>query len=181
MNSHSSAGQSSCSFETALGWFGVVLSPSGVQHLFFGHPAESNVQMLLSEAVQMSTDSPPAWWSNAQKLLVAYADGEAIDLSQIPIDFKQKTPFQTRVIRQLQKVGYGETVTYGELAKRAGSSKAARAVGTIMSQNRIPLVIPCHRVVASGGRLGGFSAAEGTSMKLRLLQLENPACEFAQP
>lgn len=80
------------------------------------------------------------------------------------------TPFQERVWRSLRQVPYGAVLTYGELAQRAGFPKAARAVGAAMARNRIPIVLPCHRVIASGGGLGGFTG--GLEIKRKLLRLE---------
>jgi methylated-DNA-[protein]-cysteine S-methyltransferase len=81
------------------------------------------------------------------------------------------TEFQQRVWHALEGIPYGETVTYGELARRLGRSKAFRAVGTANGRNPIPIVIPCHRVVASGGRLGGYGG--GLELKRKLLELES--------
>jgi methylated-DNA-[protein]-cysteine S-methyltransferase len=80
------------------------------------------------------------------------------------------TPFQRVVWRTLQEVPYGETVSYGELARRVGKPNAARAVGSANGANRIPIVIPCHRVIAAGGKLGGFGG--GLPTKEALLALE---------
>jgi methylated-DNA-[protein]-cysteine S-methyltransferase len=104
--------------------------------------------------------------------LKSYASGRNEDLSEIPIELLGFTPFRRKVSLVCQKIGYGETLTYAGLAKKAGSPNASRAVGTVMSRNPIPLIIPCHRVVASGGKIGGFSAPQGTQMKLALLHLE---------
>jgi methylated-DNA-[protein]-cysteine S-methyltransferase len=81
------------------------------------------------------------------------------------------TPFQLAVWRELRRVPYGQTVSYGELAGRIGNPKASRAVGSANGANRIPIVIPCHRVIAAGGRLGGFGG--GLPVKEALLALEN--------
>ena len=78
--------------------------------------------------------------------------------------------FSQRVWRAVQAIPYGETITYGELARRIGNPKAFRAVGTANGRNPLPLVIPCHRVVAAGGRLGGYGG--GLRLKRRLLDLE---------
>ena len=80
------------------------------------------------------------------------------------------TEFNRRVWHELEKVPYGETISYGELAHRVGNPKAARAVGTANGRNPIPIVIPCHRVVAAGGKLGGYGG--GLALKRRLLDLE---------
>lgn len=166
--------QSTCSvtFPTELGWFGVVLNPSGIERLHFGHKSKKEVLQKLQLSSVTPTDELPDWWSQAQNLLVAYAAGENVDLTEIPIAAGRQTPFQQRVVQQLRKVGYGQTVTYGELARRAGSAKAARAVGNQMACNKVPLLVPCHRVIGSGGHLGGFSAPQGLDMKVRLLEIE---------
>ena len=82
------------------------------------------------------------------------------------------TPFQKQVIRTCREIPYGETLTYGELAVKAGSPGGARAVGTTMRTNRFPIIVPCHRVVGANG-LGGFSASQGVQTKRRLLEIEN--------
>jgi methylated-DNA-[protein]-cysteine S-methyltransferase len=90
----------------------------------------------------------------------------------VPIVLTGLTDFQQRVVRECRRIPYGHTLAYGELAVRAGSPHAARAVGGVMARNRIALVIPCHRVVGSAGKLGGYSAPDGIRMKTRLLELE---------
>jgi len=82
------------------------------------------------------------------------------------------TSFQRNVIVAVRQLEYGETASYGDLAMRAGSPRAARAVGQVMATNRVPIIIPCHRVIASGGQLGGYSAPSGLEMKRQLLALE---------
>lgn len=80
------------------------------------------------------------------------------------------TPFQAAVLGELQKVPYGETVSYGELARRVGNPKASRAVGMANAKNPIPIVIPCHRVIGSNGKLTGYGG--GIGIKETLLDLE---------
>jgi methylated-DNA-[protein]-cysteine S-methyltransferase len=107
--------------------------------------------------------------------LLAFAQGEPVDFENVEVEHSGLTEFQRRVRAQCRQIPYGETRTYGQLAAAAGRPGAARAVGTVMSQNRVPLVVPCHRVVASGGGLGGFSAPQGINMKRRLLAMEQAA------
>ena len=92
----------------------------------------------------------------------------------VPLDLRAVTPFRRKVLLACRQVPYGTTVTYGQLAARAGRPMAARAVGQAMASNPVPLVIPCHRVLAAGGGLGGFmgAAAGGLCLKRRLLELE---------
>ena len=107
--------------------------------------------------------------------LQRYAEGEPVDFSDVPVALDHLSTFQRRVIKACRGIGRGEQRTYGELAAIAGSPGAARAVGQVMAANRTPLVVPCHRVVAAGGGLGGFSAPQGLTMKRRLLELETDA------
>jgi O-6-methylguanine DNA methyltransferase len=104
--------------------------------------------------------------------LVRFLDGEPVDLRDIPLALDHLSPFQQRVVAACRAIPYGATRTYGAVAAAAGSAGAARAVGQVMAGNRHPLVVPCHRVVAAGGKLGGFSAPQGLALKRRLLALE---------
>jgi methylated-DNA-[protein]-cysteine S-methyltransferase len=113
--------------------------------------------------------------------LVRYADGEPVDFSDVRVAVGHLTPFQQRVIRACRAIAWGGQRTYGDLADAAGAQGAARAVGQVMAGNRTPLVVPCHRVVAAGGGLGGFSAPDGLSMKRRLLALETGVADTAIP
>jgi len=88
----------------------------------------------------------------------------------LPLDLRALPPFTTSVLKELARVPYGETTTYGALAARVGRPRAARAVGTVMHRNRIPIVLPCHRVVGADGDLTGY--AGGLDCKMRLLELE---------
>jgi len=89
-----------------------------------------------------------------------------------PLDLSGVTPFRRRVLEACRRIPHGQCITYGDLARRVGRPRAARAVGGAMAHNPVPLVVPCHRVVASDGSLAGFSAREGIAMKHRMLDLE---------
>ena len=99
-----------------------------------------------------------------------YFAGEAVSFADIALDLEGTTPFQKAVAGALQAIGYGETVTYGELAALAGHPNAQRAAGTFCAHNRLPLILPCHRVVAAGG-IGSYGSL-GAQYKRRLLELE---------
>ena len=88
----------------------------------------------------------------------------------LTLDLRALPPFTVSVLDQLARVPYGETTTYGELARRVGRPRGARAVGTVMNRNRIPIVLPCHRVVGASGALTGY--AGGLDVKQTLLELE---------
>lgn len=153
-------------FPTRLGWFGLAGSNGRVTGLCFGHDSAAEVQH------RLPADEHDDWHPLLQERLQAYADGETDDFRDVDVDLEHLTPFQQRVVRRLRDVRYGETVSYGELAQRIGAPRSARAVGRVMATNRMPIILPCHRVLASGGALGGFSAPQGIAMKRRLLQLE---------
>ncbi|MHB9038266.1 MAG: methylated-DNA--[protein]-cysteine S-methyltransferase [Armatimonadota bacterium] len=103
-------------------------------------------------------------------MLRDYAEGKRVDFSDVPVDLSTYGDFHAAALRACQKIPHGTLVTYGALARMSGSERAARAVGSAMSGNNMPIIIPCHRVVASGGRVGGFSA--GLEWKRTLLRLE---------
>ena len=101
--------------------------------------------------------------------LSAYFDGVPTDFAALTLD-PQGTPFQLRVWQELRRIPWGQTISYGELARRLGSPKASRAVGQANAVNPIPLIIPCHRVIAADGSLGGYSS--GPDRKRWLLRHE---------
>lgn len=101
----------------------------------------------------------------------AYFRGETVEFGDIEVDLDWYTPFQRAVADVLRGVSRGEVVTYGELAALAGHPNAQRAAGTFCAHNRLPLILPCHRVVAAGG-IGSYGSL-GSVYKRRLLQLEH--------
>lgn len=106
------------------------------------------------------------------ELLQAYFSGEPKGLRQVRLDSRGWTPFFTDVYKACRAIPAGETRRYADLARAVGRPRAVRAVGQAMARNRVPLVIPCHRVIGSDGRLCGFSAPGGLDAKQRLLELE---------
>lgn len=107
----------------------------------------------------------------AQTQLGEYFAGRRTEFS-LPVDLSGVSPFTQKVLGELQRVGYGDVLTYGDLAERVGSPRGARAVGRVMASNPLPIVIPCHRVIARGGALGGYSGGAGLTTKQWLLDFE---------
>ena len=105
--------------------------------------------------------------------IAAYFEGERVSFEDVPIDLEWCTPLQRAIAGALREVPYGETVSYGELSALAGRPQAPRAAGTFCARNRLPLILPCHRVVAAGG-VGGYGSL-GVEYKRRLLELEGAA------
>ena len=99
----------------------------------------------------------------------SYFSGNVTRFS-IPLDLRVPTDFTDRVLRNASRIPFGQTMSYGEIAKRVDSPRASRAVGAALGRNPIPIVVPCHRVIASDGRIGGFTG--GLAIKKALLRLE---------
>jgi methylated-DNA-[protein]-cysteine S-methyltransferase len=125
-----------------------------------------------------AAQSPPPAVRQAISAIVKLLRGGPDTLAAIPLDLSRCSPFHRRVYEIARTIPAGETWTYGELAARAGSPGAARAVGQAMARNPFPLVVPCHRVMGAQGWAGGFSAHGGVSTKFRLLRIEGGAAEL---
>jgi methylated-DNA-[protein]-cysteine S-methyltransferase len=117
-------------------------------------------------------DDPAAerFEKSAEREILEYLAGRRREFT-VPLDLAGLPPFHEKVLAAARRISYGRTATYGELAARAGSPRAARAVGQAMAHNPVPLIIPCHRVLAAGGRLGGYGG--GLDLKRRLLGMES--------
>lgn len=115
------------------------------------------------------TESGPAQDACAQLREFFQGERSAFDL---PLDWSRFTPFATAILRELAKIPLGATLTYGELAQRAGYPGRARAVGRVMAGNPYPILLPCHRVVGRDGRLTGYSGGKGIMTKSQLLEFE---------
>jgi methylated-DNA-[protein]-cysteine S-methyltransferase len=164
---------------TSLGWMAFWFQGGALRELSFGHaqPDEAWASVIWSEPPRVGCDplelsQAPGMVSDVVDRLARYAEGAEDDLSDIRLEDSDFSEFRRRVTEACRRIPYGATVTYGELAARVGAPGAARAVGNVMRTNRWPLVVPCHRVIASSGKLGGYSAPSGLTMKQRLLQLE---------
>jgi methylated-DNA-[protein]-cysteine S-methyltransferase len=160
-------------FDTALGQCGIAWAERGICGLELpGRTASSTRKRLASRFPQLRENAPPAAVQRALDRIVTLLRGEAVDLSQIALDMAQIPPFQRRVYEFSRTIAGGTTLSYGEVAARIGSAGAARAVGQALGKNPFPIVVPCHRVLAAGGKPGGFSAHGGVHTKLRMLRIE---------
>lgn len=115
---------------------------------------------------------PPA---HIQPVIDAITDllrGEKQDFVTVTLDMHDVPPFQLQVYMVARSIPFGATMTYGQIATRLGDRMLARGVGEALGQNPLPIIIPCHRVLAAAGKVGGFSAAGGVTTKLRLLEIE---------
>jgi methylated-DNA-[protein]-cysteine S-methyltransferase len=154
--------------ESPVGQLLVAASDQGLASISFDPEPEEQLERLARIAGPCVLRSPRTV-DEARRELDEYFSGRrrAFDLS---LDLRALPPFTISVLGELARVPYGETTTYGTLASRVGRPRAARAVGTVMNRNRIPIVLPCHRVVGAGGNLVGY--AGGLDRKTKLLELE---------
>ncbi len=157
-------------FETKLGFAAIAWNETGVTRFNLPGPKESATNRLGGA----TPAEPPPHIAAIIDQTRQYFAGERIDFDAIGLDLSSVEPFRRAIYDALRKVAFGETVTYGELAKRVGANapQAAQDVGVAMARNPVPLIIPCHRVLAAGGKLGGFSAPGRTDTKEKMLALE---------
>ena len=141
-----------------------------VRNLGLGGTPRTAVASLSPRLVQ--TAEQGSWNRGLVRRLEAYAEGAMQDFGDVAIDPGPQTEFGRLVIDHCRRIPPGSTLTYGQLAARAGRPRAARAVGQCMASNRIPLIVPCHRVVGADGGLRGYSANGGLRLKRNLLDLE---------
>lgn len=159
-------------FPTAIGWFGLLGNVKGLSRMVFAHPSAKSVKQALGS---QADDAEEADWSpQLRQKCERYATGQKVRFDDVKIvRDRPLTEFQERVVAIVRAIPRGETLTYGEVATLAGSPGAARAVGSVMSSNPVPVIVPCHRVVGACGSLGGFSAAGGIRTKQWMLDIES--------
>jgi methylated-DNA-[protein]-cysteine S-methyltransferase len=167
--------------DSRLGGLAVAVVGGSVCGVAFGHANMGVAAAALSRRLSgyvvefegVEPDDDQALAEETLQRLQKFAAGELVELDRIPVSLSHLTPFQRRVVDVCRKIRRGQSLSYGQVAAAAGSPGAARAVGQVMRNNRVPLLVPCHRVVAAGGKIGGFSAPQGLAMKRRLLELES--------
>ena len=161
-----------CLFDTALGRCAIAWRGAAVIAVALPEADENRLAARMVARGAAPADAPDPLASRAIDGIRRLLEGEPLDLADIPVDLAPLPPFESRVLEALRLVPHGQTVTYGELAARCGAPGAARAVGAAMGRNPAPIIIPCHRVLAGGGRSGGFSAPGGVTTKFRILAIE---------
>jgi methylated-DNA-[protein]-cysteine S-methyltransferase len=158
-------------FPSELGWILVTWRDDKLTRISFGHSSPAAAAKG-ADCEPVELDEVPKWVGRLIDKIKKFAAGKVVDWGDVPLAWDKRTEFQRRVQEVCRKIPRGEVWSYGELAAAAGAPGAARAVGSVMRSNRFPLIIPCHRVVAAGGKLGGFSCPSGVDMKRKLLEAE---------
>lgn len=171
------------SFETAHGFVALAWNADGAITALrlpssSAAEAERAVRRRLPDAVP---GEPPAAIAEAIAAIRRYFEGEAVDFTALPLDLGAQSPLFAQVYAHVRALKWGESTTYGAVAKAVGGGpETARDVGQAMANNPVPLIVPCHRVLAAGNRIGGFSAPGGSDSKARMLELEGVAVDQPQ-
>ena len=167
-----------CFFDTAIGRCSVVWNVHGVLRTRLPEGNEQRARERIHDRYPEADETaPPADIEHAIDAMVALLAGEPKDLRGIRLDTAGVPDFNRRVYDIARTIPAGATLTYGEIAERLGDRTLARDVGVALGQNPFPIIVPCHRVLAAGGKLGGFSAPGGINTKLKLLAIEGAAFE----
>src|SRR4051794_30264009 len=160
-------------FDTALGACALAWGEGGVRGVWLPEPTpEATRARVLRRLPQARELAPPPSIAAAIEAIRSLLSGAPNDLGEIVLDFSDIPLFERRVYEAARRVRPGFVVTYGELAAEMGEPGAAQAVGRALAKNPFPIVAPCHRIVAAGDRLHGFSAPGGLATKRRLLEIE---------
>ena len=160
-------------FETPIGHCGIAWGERGVAGVWLPESdAPKTRARILRRIPHASEAAPPPAVRQAIESITGLLCGQPRDLSGIDLDLDGISDFPRRVYAVARTIPPGETLTYGEVARRLGDPLKAREVGQALARNPFPIVVPCHRVLAANGRSGGFSAPGGVTTKLRLLRIE---------
>jgi methylated-DNA-[protein]-cysteine S-methyltransferase len=163
-------------FETPIGLCGLAWSGRGVTMMQLPEETpEATRARVKKRAGNPLERDPPAPVAAAAQNIVALLEGRLVDLTGIALDMDRIGAFERQVYEFARFIPCGETRTYGEIARAIGDPNAARGVGQALGRNPFAIIVPCHRVVAAGGKTGGFSAGGGVATKLRILDIERAA------
>ena len=171
-------------FDTAIGECGVAWNSRGLVGVQLPEKDRGQTELRLAvKCHSTSTDDVPPWIQSVISDIQRYLAGQPVDFSAIEVDLGGMDDFRQKLYAALRTISFGHTVTYGELAKQLGLTgwEGARDVGEAMGRNPVPIVIPCHRVLAAGQKLGGFSAPGGARTKAKLLALEGVRFDGGAP
>jgi methylated-DNA-[protein]-cysteine S-methyltransferase len=160
-------------FDTAIGACALAWTSRGIAGVQLPEGSAGQTRGRMQRRFPAAMESaPPAHAQSAIDAIVALLGGEPRDLSEIPLDLDGVPEFHQRVYDVARRIPSGGTMSYGEIATALGLPGAARAVGQALGRNPVAVIVPCHRVLAAGGRMGGFSATGGVATKRRMLAIE---------
>lgn len=158
-------------FKTKWGYFCLAGSEFDLCRSYLPEPTSANIKRRLLESLT-DADFDENYFKDLQEQITGYFEGVQVDFSRVPITLEGLSVFSQQILTACRDIEIGRTATYSELAKKAGRPAAGRAVGGVMARNPLPLIIPCHRVIRTDGKMGGFTAPGGISLKKKMLELE---------
>ena len=160
-------------FDTAIGVCAIAWGPRGIHSVQLPMGSEDKTRARIRQRHgEIPEAQPPVAVQRAIDRIVALLDGQPDDLMDIELDLEDVPAFHRGVYDIARRIRPGETMTYGDIAKRLGGIELSRDVGQALGRNPCPIVVPCHRVLAAGGKPGGFSANGGVVTKLKMLAIE---------
>jgi len=160
-------------FDTAIGSCGIVWGTRGINGVQLPMGSEDKTRSRIFQRYgDIAEAPPPAEVQHAIEGMVALLEGKPNDLNDVPLDLDGVPEFHRGVYDIARSIPPGKTMTYGDIAKRLGGVELSRDVGQALGRNPCPIVVPCHRVLAAGGKPGGFSANGGVVTKLKMLAIE---------
>ena len=166
-------------FDTAIGRCAIAWAGRGIVAVQLPQPSEAQTRVRLRQRYDdLEEAAPPAAIRAAIDRIIELLEGQPVDLSAIDLDLSDCPEFNRQVYAIARSIPPGATLTYGDIAKRLGGVELSRDVGTALGQNPCPIVVPCHRVLAAGGKPGGFSANGGVVTKLKMLAIEGAAVNY---
>jgi len=159
-------------FRTKWGYFGLAGVDSALCRTQLPAPKAGTIESLLLKNLP-GAQFDRTLFKTLQGQIIAYFEGSRVDFGpEIPLLLDGFNGFSHLVLNTCRNIGFGRTISYAGLASESGRPAASRAVGSALARNPLPLIIPCHRVIRSDGRLGGFSSPGGISLKKKMLELE---------
>lgn len=173
-----------CLFETPLGWCGIIWRESPdllvVTALQLPEATQAMTEARITQQGEQRIDTPPPAIAGLVDRINRHFGGEPQDFRDVAVELPNAGAFAQRVYAATRNILAGQTASYGELARLLDKPGAARAIGQALGRNPIPLIIPCHRITAAGGKPGGFTAPGGLATKARLLKIEGVDLGFRQ-
>jgi methylated-DNA-[protein]-cysteine S-methyltransferase len=169
-------------FDTPIGACGIAWNATGIAGLQLPASTAEATRLRARRRWTGAAESPPP--PGVQRVIdrvLALLTGEAIDLSNIPVDLADVPDFHRKVYEVARTIPPGRTMTYGEIARHLGAPHESREVGQALGRNPIAIIVPCHRVLGADGKMGGFSASGGVATKRRILEIEGAAALGAGP
>lgn len=169
-------------FETPIGPCGITWNARGITGLQLPEASAAGTRVRLRRRWSGAEEStPPPGVQRAIGRVLALLEGKAVDLGDIPLDLEGAPDFHRKIYEVARTIPAGQTMTYGDIAKRLGVPHESREVGQALGRNPVAIIVPCHRVLGADGKMGGFSANGGVTTKRRILEIEGAGAIGAGP